>query len=297
MKRSIANLLLLLAAFIWGSTFVAQSVGMSSVGPFTFSAARFLIGSLAIIPLARREWRHLAAKGIRITAGDVLSWVGLGVLLTFGVNLQQIGLVTTSVSNAAILTALYVPAVPLLGWLMYRERVHLSVWLAIFGCLGGIYLLSGGHLGALTKGDYFVLGSVLFWSLHVIWIGRVAARRGCPVTVAAAQFLTCGLLSAVVAFGGETVTTQGLMAAMPPILYGGLLSVGIAYTLQVIAQPHTNPTDAAILLSSELLFGAIGGAIMLGERLAPLQITGGILIFISILIVQLMPALHALKSS
>jgi len=297
MKRSIANLLLLLAAFIWGSTFVAQSVGMASVGPFTFSATRFLLGGLAILPLARREWRHLATRGKRITLREVLSWMGLGVLLTCGVNLQQIGLVTTSVSNAAILTALYVPAVPLLSWLIYRERVHVSVWLAIFGCLGGIFLLSGGHLGALVKGDYFVLASVLFWSFHVIWVGRVAARLGCPVTVAAAQFLTCGLLSSLFAVGGESITAAGLLAATPPILYGGLLSVGIAYTLQVIAQPHTNPTDAAILLSSELLFGAIGGAIVLGERLAPLQITGGILIFISILAVQLMPALHALKNT
>lgn len=297
MKRSSANLLLLLAAFIWGSTFVAQSVGMASVGPFTFTAVRFFIGAMVILPFARREMRQLAARTVRIGRRDWLTWIGLGVLLTGGVNLQQIGLITTSVSNAAILTALYVPAVPLLGWALYRERVHLSVWLAIVGCLAGIFLLSGGRMTSLSRGDYWVLGSVVFWAFHVIWIGRVADRIGCPVLVAVTQFLTCAVLSAIPAVTIEPLSMQGLLAAAPAILYGGLLSVGIAYTLQVVAQRHTAPTDAAILLSSELLFGAVGGAIMLGDRLGGLQLTGGALIFASILIVQILPTLRQPRHS
>lgn len=297
MKRRSANLLLLLAAIIWGSTFVAQSVGMASVGPFTFTAIRFFIGALVIFPFARREMRQLASRTIRVTARDWMTWIGLGILLTCGVNFQQIGLITTSVSNAAILTALYVPAVPMLGWLLYRERVHLTVWLAIVGCILGIFLLSGGKIASFSRGDYWVLGSVVFWAFHVVWIGRVADRIGCPVLVAVTQFLTCAILSSIPAVAMEPLSLYGLLAAAPAILYGGLLSVGIAYTLQVVAQRHTTPTDAAILLSSELLFGAIGGAIFLGDRLGPLQLSGGALIFASILIVQILPALGQARHS
>lgn len=295
MKRSSANLLLLLASLIWGSTFVAQSLGMAVVGPFTFTAVRFFLGALVVLPFAIREHRQLIARGGSVTRRDWLSWVGLGVLLAGGVNLQQIGLISTSVSNAAILTALYVPAVPLLGWLLYRDRVHVTTWFAIAGCLCGIFLLSGGRLSSLARGDYWVLASVLFWMFHVIWIGRVADKLGCPVLVAITQFLTCAVLSAFFAVTTEPITIKGLLAAAPTILYGGLLSVGIAYTLQVVAQRHTTPTDAAILLSSELLFGAIGGAIMLGDRLGVLQLAGGLLIFASILLVQILPTLRQFR--
>lgn len=297
MKRSSANLLLLLAAFIWGSTFVAQSVGMASVGPFTFTALRFFLGAMVVLPFARREMRQLAARTRVITRTDWLTWIGLGCLLTAGVNMQQIGLITTSVSNAAILTALYVPAVPLLGWLLYREKLHPGVWLAISGCLAGIFLLSGGRMNTLLRGDYWVLASVVFWAFHVIWIGRVADRLGTPVLVAVTQFLTCAVLSAIPAVLQEPLSAGRILAAAPAILYGGLLSVGIAYTLQVVAQRYTTPTDAAILLSSELLFGAVGGAIVLGDRLGALQLTGGLLIFASILIVQILPTLRQARHS
>jgi drug/metabolite transporter (DMT)-like permease len=297
MKRSLANLLLLFAALIWGTTFVAQSLGMAVVGPFTFSATRFLLGAVVIMPLAWREYLQLRTRGVHITRKDLLLWMGLGVVLSLGVNLQQIGLITTTVSNAAILTALYVPAVPLLSWLLYRERVHAVVWLAILGSLVGIFLLSGGKITSLVTGDCWVLGSTVFWAFHVIWIGRVADRLGSPVLVAMTQFLVCSALSGIVALTTETITGFGLQAAMPTILYGGLLSVGIAYTLQVVAQRHTSPTEAAILLSSELLFGAVGGAIVLGDRLGPVQLAGGVLIFVSILIVQVLPSLRPLQRS
>lgn len=291
MKRSSADLLLLLAALIWGTTFVAQSLGMNRVGPFTFTAVRFLLGSLAILPMARREYLALHARGKRIGREDLMCWIGLGLVLCMGVNLQQIGLITTTVTNAGFLTALYVPLVPILGWLIYRESVALTVWPSILGCVLGVFLLSGAKLSAFARGDYWVLASTIFWAVHVLWIGRVADRLGTPVMVAFTQFVVCGLLSAVPAVLGEAATTtlSGFLAAMPAILYGGLLSVGIAYTLQVVAQRHTQPTDAAILLSSEELFAAIAGAIVLGERLSLVQLTGGLLIFASIVAVQIVP--------
>jgi len=289
MNRTRANTLLLFAAFIWGTTFVAQSLGMAAVGPFTFTAVRFLIGSLIIVPLAVREYRRLRGSGVVLTRRDLASWCGLGVVLFLGVNCQQIGLMTTTVSNAGFLTALYVPLVPMLSWLLYRERLHPMVWPAVAGSLIGTFLLSGGKFSALTVGDYWVLLSTVFWGFHVLWVGRFAAKKGAPVLVALTQFVVCGVLSLVPMLAQETVTASGLWQATPAILYGGVLSVGIAYTLQVVAQSHSRPADAAILLSSELLFAAVAGAICLGEKLNVIQLAGGALIFACILAVQLLP--------
>lgn len=293
MKRSSANLLLLLAALIWGTTFVAQFVGMNGVGPFTFTATRFVLGSLVILPLAWKEYARLRRAGIHPSRKDLLRWISLGVVLCLGVNLQQVGLLNTTVSNAGFLTALYVPLVPMLSWLLYRERIHPATWPAVIGCLLGTFLLSGGQLAALNEGDMWILSSTFFWTLHVVWIGRFADRIGSPIMVALTQFMVCGLLSWIPALSFETLTMQGLTEASPAILYAGILSVGIAYTLQVVAQRHTVATDAAILLSAEMLFAAIAGAVVLGDRLSPLQLIGGLLIFLSILAVQLLPVLFA----
>lgn len=289
MSRGIANSLMLLTALIWGTTFVAQQVSMASVGPLTYTGARFLIGALFILPLAAREWARLARRGIVVDRSDLLAWGGLGALLFFGVVFQQIGIIDTSVTNAGFLTALYVPLVPMLAWLVDRERPRLSVWPAALGSLVGTFLLSGGRFESLGGGDYWVIASTLFWAAHVLWVGRIAARKGTPIMVAFTQFMVCGGAATILAPLCEPVTGAGLVAALPEILYGGLLSVGVAYTLQVIAQRHTRPADAAILLSSEILFAAIAGALYLGERLSAIQLVGGLLIFACIVAIQVLP--------
>ena len=195
----------------------------------------------------------------------------------------------TTVSNAGFLTALYVPLVPLLAWLVDRQPPHLSVWPASIGSFIGTFMLSGGRFDTLTIGDYWVIASTVFWAAHVLWVGRVASRKGVPVMVAVTQFVVCGVLSMLVALFTEEIVMDGIVAAMPAILYGGLLSVGIAYTLQVVAQRHAPATDAAILLSSEILFAALAGALYLGERLSAIQLMGGVVIFVCILAVQLAP--------
>lgn len=289
MSRSQANLLMLLAAFIWGSTFVAQRLGMQDVGPYTYTGMRFLLGALFIMPLAWREYRALHAAGVRFDVGDFLKWGGIGLLLTGGAVLQQVGIVTTTASNAGLLTALYVPLVPILAWALHKHRPHWSLWPAVAGSLYGTYLLGGGELSALNEGDLWVIASTLFWSGHVLYIGRVAAEKGAPILLAVTQFLVCGGISTWLALAIEFPSVPGIIAATPTILYGGLLSVGIAYTLQVVAQRHTHASDAAILLSSETLFAALAGVVYLGERLSPMQMSGGALIFASILLVQLLP--------
>lgn len=289
MSRSVANALMLLVALIWGTTFVAQQLGMAHVGPLTYTGVRFLLGALFVLPLALREYGRLQARGLQLDRADWLAWCGLGVLLFLGAVFQQIGIMGTTVSNAGFLTALYVPLVPLLAWLVDRQPPHVSVWPASIGSFIGTFMLSGGRFDTLTVGDYWVIASTFFWAAHVLWVGRVASRKGVPVMVAVTQFVVCGVLSMLVALFTEEIVLDGIVAAMPAILYGGLLSVGIAYTLQVVAQRHAPATDAAILLSSEILFAALAGALYLGERLSAIQLMGGVVIFVCILAVQLAP--------
>ena len=293
MSRSVSNALLLLTALIWGTTFVAQQVGMRDVGPLTYTGARFFLGALCISPFAWREYRRLRRAGVRLGAGDWLPWAGLGALLAAGSVCQQIGVSGTSVSNAGFLTALYVPLVPVLGWLLERQRAHWSIWPAALGSVVGTFLLSGGHFSTLVAGDWWVILSTVFWAFHVHWVGTVANRRGAPMLVACAQFVVCGALATAAALLGESIHLAGLQSGLPAILYGGVLSVGIAFSLQVVAQRHTRAADAAILLSSEILFAALAAALYLGERLDGPQWLGGLLIFASILAVQLAPLLGA----
>ncbi len=289
MSRATANALLLIVALIWGTTFVAQQLGMAGVGPLMYTGVRFLLGALVILPLAVREYTRLADRDIRLDRRDLLAAGGLGVLLCSGVVLQQIGIVSTSVSNAGFLTALYVPLVPLLSWIVDRQIPHFSLWPATIGCFIGTFLLSGGAFTGFNTGDLWVIASTLFWAAHVLWVGRVAARKGAPILVAFTQFVVCSLLATSAALALETTTFAGLQTALPTILYGGLLSVGIGFTLQVIAQRHTRPAEAAILLSSEILFAALAGALYLGERLSAIQFAGGALIFFCIVGVQILP--------
>lgn len=289
MSRTVANCLMLIAALIWGTTFVAQQLGMQNVGPLTYTGIRFLIGALVVMPLALREYGRLTARGVIINRRDFLAWAGLGGLLFGGAVLQQIGIASTTVTNAGFLTALYVPLVPFLAWVVHRQRPHLSVWPAVFGSFVGTFLLSGGRFDGLTIGDLWVIVSAFFWAAHVLWVGRVAAHKGAPILVAFTQFVVCGVLASAAALFSETISPDGLVAGLPTILYGGLLSVGVGFTLQVVAQRHTRAADAAILLSSETLFAAIAGALYLGERLDAMQITGCILIFACMLAVQVLP--------
>jgi drug/metabolite transporter (DMT)-like permease len=292
MSRGVANALMLITALIWGTTFVAQQLGMANVGPLTYTGARFLIGALFILPLAAREYRRLTRRGVSLGRDDLLAWSGLGLLLFLGAAFQQIGIAGTSVSNAGFLTALYVPLVPILALLVGGERPHPAVWPATLGCFFGTFLLSGGKLDALNGGDLWVIASTVFWAAHVLWVGRIAARKGTPILVACGQFVVCGVLASCLAWLQEPVTAVGLNAALPSILYGGLLSVGIGFTLQVVAQRHTRPADAAILLSSEILFAAISGVLYLDERLSAIQITGGAVIFACMVAVQVLPMLE-----
>jgi drug/metabolite transporter (DMT)-like permease len=286
LNRSQANLLLLAVAVIWGSAFVAQAEGMAGVGPLTFTGIRFLLGTAIVLPLAWREWQLLAARGARLVPADALGISALGLLLMLGAALQQIGIASTTVTNAGFLTALYVPLVPLLAWLILRTRPHWSVWPTSLGCLGGTWLLSGAEALDPLVGDAWVIASSVFWALHLLFVGRIADRIAAPFLVACGQFLVCGLISLLCAGLSEVITLAGIRQALLPIVYAGAVSVAIGFTAQVVGQRYAQPADAAIILSAETVFAALFGFLLMGDRLNASGVAGCALILVCIIVVQ-----------
>jgi drug/metabolite transporter (DMT)-like permease len=295
MTRFQANGLLAVVTLIWASAFVAQSEGMKSMGPVAFTGVRFLLGALVVLPLAVWEWRRRAAQARPPMALQewTLPVLGLGLLMALGAVLQQIGIVSTTVTNAGFLTALYVPMVPLFSMLLLREPPHWSVWPGAAACLVGAFMLSGAYDLSIGAGDAWVMASALPWALHVLYVGRIANRLQAPFLVACGQFTVVGLLNLMWALAFEPFEFAQVQAAWGPIVFTGVLSVGIAFTVQVLAQRHTAASDAAIILSAETVFAALFGAWLLGERLDLDGLIGCALILSALLAVQLLPLVHS----
>ena len=284
-----SELLLLLTATIWGTAFVAQRVGMEYVGPHTFNATRFLLGSLVLLPLALRE--PGLQPGVKLLPPFMqkrpLTWAGLmaGLLLYGGATAQQTGLVYTTAGKAAFITGLYIIIVPFLG-LFWSQRIGLNGWLGAVLALAGMYLLSVTEDFSISLGDFLELIGALFWAGHILLIGWLSPR--CQVIrLAAAQFLACSVLSFITAILFESASLSGLWGAMPSILYGGVVSVGIAYTLQVVAQRNASPFAAAIIMSMETVVAAISGWLLLDEQMTLKAMTGCSLMLAGMIIAQL----------
>ena len=297
MTRIQANLLLLAVALVWGSAFVAQAHGTESLGSFTFTGIRFLLGACVITPLVLRDIRLISRRPLRPGRRDFIGVLMLGLLLALGAVFQQIGITGTTVTNAGFLTALYVPLVPLISWLVMQVRPHWSVWPASIGCLLGTWMLSGAGALSLSVGDAWVIASSLFWALHVIFVGRVAERLAAPFLVACGQFLVAGVACMVWAGFTETISLAAIREATLPILYTGIISVGFAYTGQVVGQRYADAADAAIILSAETLFAALFGFLLMGDRLSSTGIAGCVLIFVCIIAVQLLPLMGSKKQA
>lgn len=291
MPRPIAVFLLLFLTAIWGVAFVFQKTGMEHVGPFTFMGARFLLGGLALLPMVLFELRRRPAARARFDRNSAGLTLLMSAALTIAAALQQVGLLTASVTNAGFLTALYVLFVPVLAYLFLRARPHPAVYIGVPAALFGVFLLNGGKLDAFTPGDGLMVVSAVFWGAHVLLVGLVSLRTGLPVTISVASFLFVGICCTLVAFAVETPDLTALGNAWPDIAYAGLLSTAVAYTLQAIAQPHVPTANAAIVLSSESLFAALAAALILGERLTPVGYAGAALIFLAVLLVEAVPAL------
>ena len=281
-----ADTLLLLTAMIWGFAFVAQRVGMDYVGPYTFNAIRFGLGSLSLLPLIWLLQKRKPSHSVEAQKKPVFIWgILAGGALFAGASLQQTGLVYTTAGKAGFITGLYVVIVPLLG-LFWKQRPSIGTWLGAMMAAAGLYFLSITDAFTIALGDLLVLISAFFWSGHVLLIGWLAPRTN-SLKLAAAQFAVCSALSFITALAIETMTLTAIWQGIVPILYGGFGSVGIAYTLQIIAQRDAHPAHSAIILSLEGLFAAVGGWLLLGEVLSLRALIGCTLMLAGMIFSQL----------
>ena len=293
MSRIQANALLVLTAIIWGTTFVVQQVGTGGLQAITFTGTRMLVGGFFILPLAIRQFSKVHAKDHRFLPVDWLGIAVTGVVLFTAAAMQQYGIFHTTVTNAGFLTALYVPLVPFLSFFVLRRKVHWSVWPASVCCVVGTYIMSGAQVLELRVGDLWVIGGSFFWAVHVILVGTMAVRTRAPLVVACGQFFVCGICGIVIGMLFEQPSFADVRSAWFGILYAGLLSTGVGFTLQVVAQRFTHEADAAIILSAETVFAALAGFIFLAERLSILEVSGAALILSGIIAVQLLPMMRA----
>lgn len=294
MPRPLAVFALIITTMLWGFAFVAQKSAMTAMGPLTFSAMRYLLGGLAILPLVLWELRR---SGRRLQRADWPVVALIAVAFFLGVSLQQIGLTMTTVTNSGFLTSLYVLFVPLLALVAFLQKPHPIVWVGVPMALVGVYLLNGGRLDGFNLGDLLVVGSAVAWAVQVYLIGTVSRRTGLPVTISLICFAVTALLSGIGSAAFETPNFRAIGDGWIEILYAGLLSTAVAFTLQAVAQQYVPPANAAIILSAEGLFAALGGALVLGERLPPVGYAGAMLIFLAILLVEAVPAVQQRRAS
>ena len=279
----LANSLLLITAVIWGLGFVAQVLGMNYLSPFAFIGARFLLGAASLMPLVvffyYRNW--LPQSSLRtVLIGSLV----LGVILFAAGSLQQVGIVYSNASNAGFITGLYMVLVPLIG-LAFRHRPGLNAWLGAVLALVGLFLLSVKADFSMGYGDTLLLIGAVGWALHILAIDHFASRAA-PLLLALGQFIVCGVLAVGVSVVWETTTWDQMRAATNVLIYAGVITVGVAYTLQVIAQERADPTHAAIILSLEAVFGAIGGYLFLQEQLTSRELWGCTLMLAGMLVSQ-----------
>jgi len=292
-KAMQANLMMLLAASIWGFAFVAQRVGMETMGPHWFNSLRFFIGVVALTPVViwmDRVQAKSAAESSKSSVKTLLMGGAVaGFLLFIGATFQQVGLQYTTAGKAGFITGMYIFFVPLIG-LFFRMKTGSGTWLGALIALWGLYLLSINEDFTLSKGDTLQLICAVAFAGHVLMIGYLASRMD-TVKLSLVQFFVAGLLAMILALYFEQLTWGMITSTAVPLLFAGVMSTGIAYTLQTIAQQHAHPSHAAIILSSEGVFAVIGGFLLLNEVLPVQGLLGCGLILAGMLMSQLMPSL------
>ena len=297
MSKSVSLLSALLCTFIWGTTFIAQDTGMDTIGPLTFNAVRFLIGFISIIPIA---FIFESKKIINEINNNkklflILSfWIGL--FLFLGTFLQQAALLYTDVANAAFFTVFYVPMVPIILFLFYSKKIHWSIWPAVLLCVAGVYLLSDFTDATVRFGDGLVILCALFWALHIIFIGKFTQNFNIPLFFGAIQGLIVSLFSFLFAIFFEDIVFTNILNEYASIIYAGVLSGGIAFTLQIYAQKKISPAPSAIIFSLEGVFAAIAAWIILDQVLGLNNLIGCFFILVGVIISQILPEMKFSKN-
>jgi len=286
-KEIKAVFILLLTAAIWGFAFVAQRVGMEHIGAFTYNGIRFALGSASLLPIIYFSGKKLNDTEEKPQADlktTIKSGIIAGCILFIAASLQQVGLIYTTAAKAGFITSLYIVLVPILGILL-KQKTYPTTWIGAVTATVGLYFLSINEDFTIQLGDLLQLIGAFFWAIHIQVIDRFVKKVD-AVKLSSAQFATCSVLSLIVAFITEEIVPGQIFLALVPILYGGLMSVGVAYTLQAIGQRHAQPAHAAIAMSMEAVFAAIGGMIILHETMSLRGFLGCALMMAGILITQ-----------
>lgn len=293
-KQLRGNLLLLLAAMIWGAAFVAQSVGMDHMGPLSFNGIRQILAGLVLLPVIALNDRHgngskpvtPAAKKTLITAGGLCA-----IFLFLATNAQQMGLQTTAPGKAGFITALYVVLVPVASFVFLRRNPGRIIWIGVLMAVVGLWLLccKAGE-PVLEAGDILVIVCAVFFTCQILVVDHYSPSVD-PVRLSCCQFFGSGILSVLIAFFTETITFEGIMGSLIPLLYAGILSCAVGYTLQIVGQKDTNPTLASLIMCLESVFSVIFGVLLVGETMTSREIWGCILMFAAVILAQLSPLL------
>lgn len=290
MRKTKNTILLLLTALIWGSAFVAQSVGMDYVGPFTFNSVRCLIGGLVLLPcifffkrfgIGDGGWEE--EKSVKGRRDLIMGGILCGVFLACASSAQQVGLTYTTVGKAGFITAMYIVIVPVLG-IFLKRLPKPAVWVSVVLAVAGLYLLCMTDSFALSPGDAWVLASALLFAFHIMVIDYFSPKAD-GVKLSCIQFFVAGIVCGVPMLLFEKPQILEILQAWQPILYAGVLSCGVAYTLQIIAQKDYDPTAASLILSLESVFSVLAGWVILGEELSPRELAGCALMFAAIILV------------
>ena len=288
MSHMKANFLMLIASLIWGTAFVSQTTGMGFIGPFTFSFARFFLAALTVLPLAlyfEKQNFEIFFKNKNFIYLSLFA----GLALFGGMGLQQYALLKSQIANASFLSTLYVPIVSLISRFIFKSRLHWIVWIAVLLCIYGSYLLSSNQTLEIQRSDSLLFIAAVCFAIHIILIDVFMKQFYSPFTFGFIQYAVVFLCSTILAFSFETPTLANIKLEWFELIYTGVASAGIGYTLQIIAQSKASPAPAAIILSMESVFGTIAGWILINQVLDTNKILGCIAIFIGVIIVQLIP--------
>ena len=290
MKKSFSMFCALTTTFIWGTAFIAQDTGMDNIGPLTFNFSRFFVGFLTILPFAILIEKNKIKKEIKNNSKLFIKYlIFMGVSLFLGTFLQQAALQYTNIANAAFFTVFYVPFVPVILFIIYKEKVHWSIWPSIALCIVGVYLLTDFSDAEIMLGDALVILCSIFWALHIIFAGKFMQNFNIPIFYAALQAVFVFSLSIFFAFIFEEVILSNILLELSSILYAGALSGGIAFTLQMYAQKNIEEAPAAIIYSLEGVFAAIAGWVILDQFLKLNNIIGCFLILFAVILSQILP--------
>lgn len=289
-KRMLSNILLAITSIIWGSAFVSQRVGVEANGPFTFNAARYILSAVFIFTLERIfHSRNIKKNPELANEKDPIPWFAMitcGTIMFFAATLQQVGIVYTSAGKAAFITTLYILLIPIIG-IFLGKKTRVLTWVAVFVGAAGLALLTLKENFSIEKGDFIVLIGAFFWAFHILAIDYFLSKDADPLKLSYGQLFVVAIFSTVCTVALETPTVSGLVSAIPAILFAGIMSGGVGYTFQIIAQKNTEPVIASLILSTEAAFGALAGWLFLGELMTSKEILGCILMFVAIILSQL----------